>query len=191
MKTNKDALIDIAFRLFLSKGYEQCSMMDLARAAGLSKGAFHYYFPRKSDLLDACLERFFTEAMTTPSAPVRGPKGFAESYAGRYGALLAGLVEMGVPLAAYQAFLWTMQRDGLIDTAQMSARIRSEAVAAFEAGRAAGTWSGKSDEAAGALLAAIEGAGNLAALLEAPTPEAIKALFDEVLDGLAPLLQSS
>ena len=191
MKTSKDALIDIAFRLFLSKGYENCSMMDLARAAGLSKGAFHHYFPRKSDLLAACLGRFFGAATVAPSAPLRGPEAFAAAYARRYSALLAGLVEMGVPLVSYQAFLWTMLRDGLIDTGEMSARIRGEAVAAFEAGRAAGTWSGDSEVSASVLLAAIEGAGNLAALRDAPTPSEITTLFDEVLAGLAPLFQSS
>lgn len=47
MKTNRDALLLIAFRLFLKNGYEQTRMQDLVAASGLSKGAFHHYFRAK------------------------------------------------------------------------------------------------------------------------------------------------
>lgn len=50
MKTSKDDLIKIAFRLFLTKGYDRTSMKELAAGAEVSKGAFHYYFPKKEDI---------------------------------------------------------------------------------------------------------------------------------------------
>lgn len=50
-------LIDTAERLFLTKGYDQTSINDIAKEVPLSKGAFYYYFESKEDVLVAMLEK--------------------------------------------------------------------------------------------------------------------------------------
>ncbi|PLX99274.1 MAG: hypothetical protein C0623_09335 [Desulfuromonas sp.] len=54
-KTHK-AIIDAAMKLFGEKGYEQTSMEELAREAGVGKGTIYGYFNTKSEILIAFLE---------------------------------------------------------------------------------------------------------------------------------------
>lgn len=112
MKTNRDALLLIAFRLFLQKGYEQTSMRDLVDASGLSKGAFHHYFPRKADLLTACIEHFFTRFL--PDVDPAAHQHFDElvlDCANQYEQLITELTRLDIPLAAYQRFVWSILPD--------------------------------------------------------------------------------
>jgi AcrR family transcriptional regulator len=48
----KKEFLDIARRLFFTKGYEQTSVDEIIKEVGLSKGSFYYYFKSKEDLLD-------------------------------------------------------------------------------------------------------------------------------------------
>lgn len=109
MKTNRDALLLIAFRLFLKNGYEQTSMQDLVAASGLSKGAFHHYFPRKADLLNACIEHYFGRFL--PDINPSSHQHFDELVldgAGQYGQLVDELMQLDIPLSAYQRFVWSL-----------------------------------------------------------------------------------
>lgn len=51
------ALLDAAAREFAAHGYAGASLNAILLAAGLSKGAFYYYFDDKADLAAAVLER--------------------------------------------------------------------------------------------------------------------------------------
>jgi AcrR family transcriptional regulator len=53
----RDALLDAAADAFLRDGYEGASINRILLAAGLSKGAFYYYFDDKADLAAAVLAR--------------------------------------------------------------------------------------------------------------------------------------
>ena len=44
-------IVDAAARLFGREGFERASMLDVARAAGVSKGLLHYHFESKEHLL--------------------------------------------------------------------------------------------------------------------------------------------
>ncbi len=112
MKTSRDALLLIAFRLFLQKGYEHTSMKDLVEASGLSKGAFHHYFPRKADLLNACIEHFFSRFL--PDIEPASHRHFDElvlDCASQYGQLISELMRLEISLAAYQRFVWSILPD--------------------------------------------------------------------------------
>lgn len=50
-------MLDSALKLFVTQGYDATSMDDIARMAGLTKGAVYFYFKDKLSLLDALLER--------------------------------------------------------------------------------------------------------------------------------------
>jgi AcrR family transcriptional regulator len=49
-------LLEAGARVFTERSYEDASMADVARAAGISKGLLYHYFPSKRDLFVATLE---------------------------------------------------------------------------------------------------------------------------------------
>ena len=52
-----DELLDAATELFLTQGYAHTSVAQIARAAGLSKGAVYLYFPSKQAVLEGLVAR--------------------------------------------------------------------------------------------------------------------------------------
>ena len=51
-------ILDVAFRLFMEKGYERTSIQDIINhLGGLSKGAIYHHFKSKEDILIAVTER--------------------------------------------------------------------------------------------------------------------------------------
>jgi len=57
----REQLIDIAARMFDSKGYAQTGMGDIAQAIGLGRSAVYHYFRNKEEILAALVE---AEALT-------------------------------------------------------------------------------------------------------------------------------
>lgn len=56
-------ILDVAFCLFLEKGYEYTSIQDIIdRLGGLSKGAIYHYFKSKEDILIAVTDRMTAES---------------------------------------------------------------------------------------------------------------------------------
>ncbi|MBW2463627.1 MAG: TetR/AcrR family transcriptional regulator [Deltaproteobacteria bacterium] len=49
-------IVDAAIRVLARQGYARTSLMDIAREAGMSKGAVHYHFPAKDALIQVVLE---------------------------------------------------------------------------------------------------------------------------------------
>ncbi len=64
-KVRRDAFLDVARRLIVTKGYEQMSIQDVLDELETSRGALYHYFDSKQDLLDGVVERFADEAMMT------------------------------------------------------------------------------------------------------------------------------
>ena len=56
-------ILDVAFRLFMEKGYEHTSIQDIIdHLGGLSKGAIYHHFKSKEDILVAVTERMTQES---------------------------------------------------------------------------------------------------------------------------------
>ncbi len=56
-------ILDVAFRLFMEKGYEHTSIQDIINnLKGLSKGAIYHHFKSKEDILIAVTERMTEES---------------------------------------------------------------------------------------------------------------------------------
>ncbi|MCL2233339.1 MAG: TetR/AcrR family transcriptional regulator [Treponema sp.] len=67
-------ILDVSLELFLEKGYEQTTVLDIvANLGGLTRGAFYHHFKTKEDVLNALLEKYFTE--NAPFERVKGEKG--------------------------------------------------------------------------------------------------------------------
>lgn len=49
-RQKRDALLNTAFELFISKGIQKTSIADIAEKAGVAKGTFYLYFTDKYDL---------------------------------------------------------------------------------------------------------------------------------------------
>ena len=56
-------ILDVAFRLFMEKGYEHTSIQDIIKhLGGLSKGAIYHHFKSKEDILFAVADRMTSES---------------------------------------------------------------------------------------------------------------------------------
>ena len=58
MKTENE-ILEIAFLLFLEKGFSEVSTNELIRAAGLTKGGFYYSFKSRDDLDQQVVENIW------------------------------------------------------------------------------------------------------------------------------------
>lgn len=54
-------LVDTAESLFIDRGYDNTTVDDVVRTAGVAKGTFYYYFKSKEDVLDAILACYLEE----------------------------------------------------------------------------------------------------------------------------------
>src|SRR5690554_227670 len=80
-KTKEDALetrshlLDAAERVFFEKGFSQASLMDIAKAANMTRGAIYWHCKNKSDVLEAMTDRIrlpyenLSEACGDPNEP--------------------------------------------------------------------------------------------------------------------------
>ena len=56
-------ILDVAFRLFIEKGYENTSIQDIIEhLGGLSKGAIYHHFKSKEDILIAVTDKMTSES---------------------------------------------------------------------------------------------------------------------------------
>lgn len=62
MITNRDEVLENAFRVFLRMNYEKASQMEIAKACGLSKAGLIHYYPFKLDLFIAVVDKYVFEA---------------------------------------------------------------------------------------------------------------------------------
>ena len=50
-------ILDTAEEVFQKKGVSSTSLDDIARAAGVTRGAIYWHFKNKADLFDALMQR--------------------------------------------------------------------------------------------------------------------------------------
>ena len=65
MKTEHE-ILDMAFAMFLEKGFSEVSTNELIREAGLTKGGFYYVFKSREDLDQRVVEKYIHPFFTMP-----------------------------------------------------------------------------------------------------------------------------
>lgn len=74
----KRELLRIAYRLIISKGYEETSIDEIIAEAQIAKGTFYYHFKSKEEMLEALINMMITEqterAKQFLSAPLPVPQ---------------------------------------------------------------------------------------------------------------------
>lgn len=58
----REQLLAAAHRLFADRGYRETSIDDIARKAGLTKGAVYFHFRSKEEVLEALMKRVWARA---------------------------------------------------------------------------------------------------------------------------------
>ncbi|MEX2355673.1 MAG: TetR/AcrR family transcriptional regulator [Thermaerobacterales bacterium] len=197
MKTSPEALMGIAFRSFLRKGYHQTRMIDLVEASGLSKGALHHHFPRKSDLLQACIS-FLLGNFLPGLTPLPGhslPE-FTRIYVQRYANFLEDLTRQEIPHSSYFAFVLSLAPEHSRQLRERYESLATNLAGLYEQdvreGRMASGLDG--NLLADQLIALIEGQAMLLALtseLKAQqTKTPLRPNFERLIDGFfAPLVK--
>lgn len=73
----RQLLLDAARAAFAENGFENTSIVGIARAAGVSDGLIYRYFTDKRAVLAAVLEQFFSVLIADAEAGVAEARGFA------------------------------------------------------------------------------------------------------------------
>jgi AcrR family transcriptional regulator len=72
-KTNKvQAILKGAVKVLAIKGYEGATIIDIAEAAGVSRGVLHYYFKDKEDIATKALATSSTQMVQNSIAGLKG-----------------------------------------------------------------------------------------------------------------------
>ena len=66
MKTEHE-ILEMAFEMFLEKGFSEVSTNEIIREAGLTKGGFYYVFKSREDLDQRVVEKFIQPFFTLPA----------------------------------------------------------------------------------------------------------------------------
>ncbi len=59
----KNELLNVAQKLFFTKGYRQTSVDAIIKKVGVSKGTFYYYFKSKEDLMNKLVKRMTNQIL--------------------------------------------------------------------------------------------------------------------------------
>ena len=63
----RNEILDVAERLFCTRGYDQTSTNDILAEIGIARGTLYYHFTSKEDILDAMIDRILDEIVRRTS----------------------------------------------------------------------------------------------------------------------------
>ena len=70
----RNEILDVAERLFGTKGFDGTSTTDILNEIGIARGTLYYHFKSKEDILDAMIERL-TGGLVTKANEIAGKTG--------------------------------------------------------------------------------------------------------------------
>lgn len=68
-EVRRNEILDVAERLFCTKGFDSTSTNDILKEIGIARGTLYYHFKSKEDILDAMIERI-TIGVTEKAAAI-------------------------------------------------------------------------------------------------------------------------
>ena len=161
---NRKSIVEAAHRLFYQRGYNQTSFSDIAKAAGIPRGNFYYYFQSKEDILDAVLEyrvgkikQLFPEWEEHGDAKAR-LKAYVDTMLGER----ADVVRYGCPMGTLNAELSKTQPSLKRRTLQLLDLFRNWLTDQFEALG----FDSEAEHMAGHLVALVQGASLVGSVYE-------------------------
>lgn len=92
-------LLDIAYRLFIQKGYEKTSIDDIIARANIAKGTYYYYFPSKEATLEAVIDMLINYAAERARTLISEPIPVTQKAAAVIKLLRPGRDESGIVAA--------------------------------------------------------------------------------------------
>ena len=98
----KTELLQIAYRMFLTKGYENTSVDEIIEEAGIAKGTYYYYFESKEQMLEEVIGMMIDKEAETASAIAKGELPVALKIVGIIGALRPSKEELPIEDALMQ-----------------------------------------------------------------------------------------
>jgi len=66
-------LLQIAYRMFISRGYENTSVDDIIEEAGIAKGTYYYYFETKEQMLEEVIGMMIDQETEAARQIVKAP----------------------------------------------------------------------------------------------------------------------
>lgn len=98
----KQELLRIAYRLFLSKGYEETSIDEIIEEAQIAKGTFYYHFQSKEALLEFLINKMITEKVEQAKKILSAPMSAPEKTVAIITSLRPEQTEMGIQNALHK-----------------------------------------------------------------------------------------
>lgn len=95
----RNELLSIAYRLFVTKGYDKTSIDDIIAEAHIAKGTYYYYFPSKEATLEAVIDMMINEEAERARAAISMPLTPPQKIAAVIGSLRPAQEEQGIAKA--------------------------------------------------------------------------------------------
>jgi TetR/AcrR family transcriptional regulator, fatty acid metabolism regulator protein len=89
-KTRKDRIMDAALRIFAEKGFQNATITEISKEAGVSEATIYEYFGTKEDLLFAIPEKISNETFEESSKVIP----FIKGVEGKMRAILLSYVQL-------------------------------------------------------------------------------------------------
>lgn len=64
VQSKRDQILDALHELLIKDNIRHISVSDIAKKAGIGKGSIYYYFSSKDQILDALIERIYSDALS-------------------------------------------------------------------------------------------------------------------------------
>lgn len=180
----RNRVVEVAYRLFVSRGYAATAVNDVKAEAGISSGAFSHHFPHKQDLVLAVIAGPVTRAIEeTWIAPVRDAADAGSGISAVFGDIVAGLAArgrvVGCPLNNLALELSGEGGAARVALDGLFRRWRTALAEKFAADCAAGRYPGL-DPAAAALFVIAAYSGAMAMAKAGQDPEPLVTARDEI-----------